>query len=241
MLNKIVLYFSIANIIAIKMDKEITGFREAVNDIVQAFSKNRITRYAHSHNCNKEDLHVHNQIPLNILVKEFRSSNNIRIKKYENLSPEQKDAWVKFYNTNKILMFMTNDEHKTFHETMNFDDKTKQWYSSKTEEQLPKKSSLTSMNETTSPTVRIEIPENDNKEHRKSFDERTQQANGGKSAIRRKSLAVIGGSTTPQLTINSNKKIHINSTPADAEKKVPVPVRPLKVPRISKSVTPTTE
>ena len=241
MLNKIVIYFSNINIITIKMDKEIAGFREAVNDIVQAFSKNRITRYAHSHNCNKEDLHIHNQIPLNILVKEFRSLNNIRIKKYENLSPEQKDAWIKFYNTNKILMFMTNDEHKTFHETMNFDDKTKQWYSSKTEEQLPKKSSLTSMNETPSPTVRIEVPEEVNKEHRKSFDERTAPVDDARAARRRKSLAIIGGVPPPQLTINSNKKIHVNSTPAEAEKKVPVPVKPLRVPRVSKSVTPVTE
>lgn len=106
---------------------EIVGYTEAVTDIINKFAKSRITRYAKSHNSTPDAVHVHNDIPINILVKQFKAENGIRCRTYKNLSDDMKAKWVQFYDAHKQLKMMTNAEHELFHKSNAYDVKGNMW------------------------------------------------------------------------------------------------------------------
>lgn len=109
---------------------EIVGYTEAVADIVNKFAKSRITRYAKSHNVTPDAVHVHNDVPINILVKQFKTENGIRCRTYKNLSDDLKAKWLQFYDAHKQLKMLTNAEHELFHKSNTYDVKGNMWIDS---------------------------------------------------------------------------------------------------------------
>lgn len=117
------------------MSVDYDNYRLAIKPLIISFGRNRITKYAKSHGCNNTNVHVHNQLPVSIIVNDFRTINKIKVKKFDKLSKEQQSDWITYYNNNKILQLMTNEEHDEFHKNNEFDIKTRQWY----EKQIPPK------------------------------------------------------------------------------------------------------
>ena len=106
------------------------GFRQSVAHIIEAFIKRRQTKFANTHHCTVADVHVHNAKPIWFLVKKFKEQNGIKSRVFKSLTAEQQTEWVKFYDANKDLKVMTNDEHKQFHDGHTFNVKTESWVES---------------------------------------------------------------------------------------------------------------
>lgn len=104
-------------------------FRNFLAPTIEAFKRSRITRFAKSNGVSSEDVHVHNQVPIWFLLKRFKTQNNIKSRLFKSLTDENKQAWLTFYNENKQLVLMTNENHKQFHDSNLFDVKSGTWKS----------------------------------------------------------------------------------------------------------------
>lgn len=102
-------------------------FKNHVNPIIIKFKKARQTRFANLNHTNVENIHVHNEVPIWYLVKKFKTQNNIKSRLFKSLSEEQKKCWLTFYDQNKKLVLMTNENHENFHKNNIFDIKTGTW------------------------------------------------------------------------------------------------------------------
>ena len=103
------------------------GFKISVQPIIEKFIKRRQTKFANTHNCKVEDVHVHNQIPIWFLVKKFKEQYGIKSRVFKSLTPEQQGNWVAFYDQHKDLKIMTNEEHTAFHTSHSFNVKNESW------------------------------------------------------------------------------------------------------------------
>lgn len=103
------------------------GFKTSVQPIIEKFIKRRQTKFANTHNCKVEDVHVHNQIPIWFLVKKFKEQYGIKSRVFKSLTPEQQGNWVAFYDQHKDLKIMTNEEHTAFHTSHSFNVKNESW------------------------------------------------------------------------------------------------------------------
>lgn len=101
-----------------------TDFRESVTSIIDKFKRARQTRFANSNHCDITSIHVHNDKPIAYLVKQFKDSNSIKSRVYKSLTPDQQSAWLSYYDSNKQLRMMTEDQHRQFHDTHKFDVKS---------------------------------------------------------------------------------------------------------------------
>lgn len=103
------------------------GYKIAIEPILEKFRKHRQTKFANSHNCSVTDVHIHNQNPVSFLVKKFKEQNGIKSRVFKSLTPEQQSLWISFYDSNKDLKIMTNEQHTQFHNTHSFNAKTGTW------------------------------------------------------------------------------------------------------------------
>ena len=122
---------------------EVIGYTEAVTEIVNKFAKSRVTRFVKSHNLTPEQIHIHNEIPVNVLVKQFKTENSIKCRTYKNLSEDMKQKWLQFYDSHKQLKLMSNEEHNNFHKSNVYDSKTNTWNSNTSSEPQVKSQSGT--------------------------------------------------------------------------------------------------
>lgn len=99
-------------------------FKESVVTIIDKFKRSRQTRFANSNKCDVNSIHVHNDKPIPYLVKQFKDSNSIKSRVYKSLTPDQQSAWLSYYDSNKQLRIMTDEQHRQFHDTHKFDVKT---------------------------------------------------------------------------------------------------------------------
>ena len=78
-------------------------FEEATQPIVNQFLKHRITNFVKKHNIDVNDVEVVNEIPIEMLEKDFKKTNKIRTRLYKNMNEEQQQAWLAYYNEHKKL------------------------------------------------------------------------------------------------------------------------------------------
>ena len=102
-------------------------FKESVQPIIERYIRNRKTRFCSSHHITAEQLHVHNKIPVWYLVKKYKSEQKIKSRLYKSLTEEQRQSWLNYYDQNKQLELLTNQEHENFHSIYDFDIKTESW------------------------------------------------------------------------------------------------------------------
>lgn len=121
------------------MSTELNDYKQAVSDAMNKFKRSRVKRFITKHNCNETDIHIHNEVPIWHLVKSFKSTNNLKTRTFKNLSPELKEAWVHYYDSNKKLLLLTNEEHQTFHNEHTFDVKNNVWILNSPSEPVHKK------------------------------------------------------------------------------------------------------
>ena len=119
------------------------GYKLAVEQIIEKFRKPRQTKFANSRNCTISDVHIHNHKPIWFLVKKFKEQNSIKTRVFKSLTPEQQTTWVTFYDQNKDLKIMTNEQHTQFHNTYTFNIKTETWTENKTSCSPPSLSTVT--------------------------------------------------------------------------------------------------
>ena len=103
------------------------SWRESIQPCIEKWKKSRLTRYIKKMGINAKDVHVHNNLPLNVLVKEFKHSNGVKNRSFDKLTEENKKTWLEYYDTHKNLIMMTREEHEEFHERNGFNEATKEW------------------------------------------------------------------------------------------------------------------
>lgn len=108
------------------------GYKLAVEHIIEKFRKPRQTKFANSRKCTISDVHIHNHKPIWFLVKKFKEQNSIKTRVFKSLTPEQQTIWITFYDQNKDLKIMTNEQHTQFHNSYTFNIKTETWIENKT-------------------------------------------------------------------------------------------------------------
>lgn len=106
---------------------EESQYKEAISAIISKFNKSRITRFANSHKLTTEQIHTHNNVPVWFLIKKFKTENNIKTRSFKNLTDDQKQLWLQYYDSHKQLQLLSNDEHNNFHNLNIFDAKNGQW------------------------------------------------------------------------------------------------------------------
>ena len=80
-----------------------------VEPILNEYLRKRKTRYANSHNVSIESVKVVNTISISDLFSKWKKENNIKTKLFKNLSEEQKNMWIQYFDTNKTLMLISNE------------------------------------------------------------------------------------------------------------------------------------
>lgn len=106
---------------------EAEEYKNAVNDVVEKFKRSRIKRFVTKNGCAESDVHLHNERPIWYLVKAFKASNNLKTRTYKNITEGQKESWHQYYIDNMKLVLMTDEQHKEFHNTHEFDAKNNVW------------------------------------------------------------------------------------------------------------------
>lgn len=135
-----------------------SDFREAIQPIIDRFQRMRQTRFAKSNNINVDQIHIHNRIPIWHLVKMFKHEYQLRSKLFKSLSDDMKHKWVEYYDRNKDLIIMTNDEHRRFHDVNVFDQKANKWRLTPTDAKIkPIKDTLPPTKMTPSPPTPKEV------------------------------------------------------------------------------------
>ena len=104
-----------------------TDFESAVLPIVNKWKGSRRTRFAKNKGVSPDDVIVFDEIPIPSLEKQFKAELGLKIRSYKNLSEDQKNQWLQYYDSHKSLKLMTLNEHETFTKSNNFNVRTKQW------------------------------------------------------------------------------------------------------------------
>ena len=134
-------------------------FRESIANVIDKFKRSRQTRFANSNKCDVNSIHVHNDKPIPYLVKQFKDANSIKSRVYKSLTPDQQSAWLSYYDSNKQLRIMTDEQHRQFHDTHKFDVKSGTFIESVTTTQVDShtQSSITPTNVKSKQSVKSDV------------------------------------------------------------------------------------
>ena len=80
---------------------------EAVTPILQAYLKPRRARFAAKNKIDPNEIDVINEPSINEVFKEWKRENQIRTRIYKNLTPEQQQSWIKYFDEHKNLTLQT--------------------------------------------------------------------------------------------------------------------------------------
>ena len=80
-----------------------TTFGDAVLPVKQQYMRRRVSAFARKNNVTNDDVEVIDEMDLSSMEKEFKRNNGIKVRLYKNMTEEQKQAWVLYYNDHKQL------------------------------------------------------------------------------------------------------------------------------------------
>lgn len=83
---------------------------DAVLPILQTYLKPRRTRFATKNKVNPGSIDVVNEPPISELFKTWKRENQIRTRIYKNLTLEQQQAWVAYFDEHKSLTLHVHAE-----------------------------------------------------------------------------------------------------------------------------------
>lgn len=80
-----------------------SSFEESVQHIKANFGKRRISTFAKKNSVANDAVEVVDDIPISELEKTFKRNNKIKTRLFKNLTAEQQQAWVAYYDDHKQL------------------------------------------------------------------------------------------------------------------------------------------
>ena len=104
-----------------------SSWHEAVQFSIDRWKKSRMSRFLRKKQIKPEEVHVHNDIPIDILVKNFKRENNIKKRLYIKLLEGEKQSWIDYYEKNRILILMSNEEHEIYHRDNEYNAALNRW------------------------------------------------------------------------------------------------------------------
>ena len=84
--------------------------------IFDSYLRSRKTKFAKSNNIDPNNVIVINDKPIDEMFSKWKKENHIRTRIFKNLSSEQQNNWVEYFNINKSLS-LTTKPHKSSEET----------------------------------------------------------------------------------------------------------------------------
>lgn len=86
-----------------------SSFEEATETIKSNYAKRRVGLFAKKNNVEISDVEVIDEVPVMELEKNFKKNNGIRTRLYKNLSADQQQAWLSYYDDHKQLSLRVKD------------------------------------------------------------------------------------------------------------------------------------